>query len=213
VLHLGPHERLNGTGLRLQMAVPAAGSGSDEAGSVDDGEVGAVLVLHSDDDFFGGELAGVLLQPGIFSFDISLNLGKGFVVRERGVGIGDEVAGRGLALGVVFHVEGYGPAGLGAAANVVELKAHEGLHQGALAVRLVAHHQNRGGVEGSLQVLGQRVQLIVGFVQAPLPLLLFFLLRQLPLHFQITLPSSASLHTPNALRSFHTILFFHRFQP
>jgi len=57
VLHLGPHERLDGTRLRLQRAVPAAGSRSDEAGSVDDGEVGAVLVLHLDDDFFGRELA------------------------------------------------------------------------------------------------------------------------------------------------------------
>jgi len=57
VLHLGPDERLDGTCLGLQSAVPAAGSGSDEAGSVDDGEVGTVLVLHSDDDFFGGELA------------------------------------------------------------------------------------------------------------------------------------------------------------
>lgn len=132
------------------------------------------------------------------------------MVRERRVGVGDEVAGRGLALGVVFHVESDGPAGFGAAAHVVELKAHEGLHQGALAIGLVAHDQNRRRVEGRVQVLGQRVELVVGFVEAPLALVLF-LLR----HLQITpLPSSsASVHTPTSVSSFHTTLFFHRFQP
>jgi len=128
------------------------------------------------------------------------------VVREGRVSVGDEVARRGLALGVVFHVEGDGPAGLGAASHVVELKPHQGLHQGALAVRLVAHHQNRRRVERRLQVLGQRVKLIVGFVEAPLPLLLLLFLRQLhlplPLHFQITLPSSSSAsHFPTTLPS------------
>lgn len=49
------------------------------------------------------------------------------MVGKRRVGVGDEVAGRGLALRVVFHVEGDGAAGFGAAADVVELEAHQGL--------------------------------------------------------------------------------------
>lgn len=124
MLHLGPHQGLHGAGLGLEGPVFAARSGRDEAGSVDDGEVGAVLVLDFDDDFVCGELACVLLQPGVFCFNICLDLRKGFLVREGGVGVGDEVAERGVAMWVVFHVEGDGPAGLGAAAHVVELKAH-----------------------------------------------------------------------------------------
>ena len=41
-----------------------------------------------------------------------------------------EVAGRLDAPAVVLHVQGDGPPSLGAAAHVVELEAHEGLHQG-----------------------------------------------------------------------------------
>ena len=72
VLHLFPHQRLHGTRLRLQSTVLPARSRRDEAGSVDDGEVGAVLVFNFDDDFFGRELARVLLQPRIFRFNICL---------------------------------------------------------------------------------------------------------------------------------------------
>lgn len=87
---------------------------------------------------------------------------------SRGVGVGDEAAERVLAGGVELHVEGDGAAGLGPAADVVELEAHEGLHQGALAVGLVAHHQHRRGVERRVELLGQPVKLVVRLVQARL---------------------------------------------
>lgn len=50
------------------------------------------------------------------------------------------MAERGVAVRVELHVEGDGAAGLGAAADVVELEAHERLHESALSVGLVAHH-------------------------------------------------------------------------
>lgn len=86
---------------------------------------------------------------------------------NRGVGVGQEVAERSVAVGVELHVESDGAAGLGAAADVVELEAHKGLHEGALAVGLVAHHQHRRRVEGRGELLGEAVQLIVGLVQFP----------------------------------------------
>lgn len=69
---------------------------------------------------------------------------------------------------VVAHVEGDGAAGLGAAADVVELEAHEGLDQDTLAVGLVADDEHRRGVKGRVELLRQRVQLVVGIVQLPL---------------------------------------------
>lgn len=45
-------------------------------------------------------------------------------MRKRGVIIGEEMARRGFAMWAVFHVEGDGAAGFGAAADVVELEAH-----------------------------------------------------------------------------------------
>lgn len=78
---------------------------------------------------------------------------EGFGQGKGGVGIGDEVAERGVGIGVVFHVEGDGAAGLRTTADVVELEAHQGFHQGALAVGLVARHQHRRRVKRSLQLL------------------------------------------------------------
>lgn len=71
-------------------------------------------------------------------------------------------------MGVEVHVESDGAAGLGAAADVVELEAHERLHQGALSVGLVANHKDRRSVEWRRELLGEAVQLIVGLVQLPL---------------------------------------------
>ena len=73
-------------------------------------------------------------------------------------------------------MEGDGAAGLGAAADVVELEAHEGLDEGALAVGLVADDEDGGGVEGGVEVLGEGVKLVVGFVEAPLALLLLLII-------------------------------------
>lgn len=182
VLHFSTDERLDGTGLGLQGPVFAARSGGNEAWSVDDGEIGTVFVLDFDSDFLGRELTSVMLQPCIFSFNISLDLVEGFLERERRVGVGDEVAVRGVALGVVFHVEGDGAAGFGAAADVVELEAHEGFDEGAFAVGLVADDQDGGGFEGSVQVLSQGVEFIIGFVETPLTLFLLFFFF---FHFQL----------------------------
>lgn len=43
------------------------------------------------------------------------------------VGVGDEAAERGVGVGVELHVESDGAAGLGAAADVVELEATNAL--------------------------------------------------------------------------------------
>lgn len=43
---------------------------------------------------------------------------------HSGVRVGEEVAKRGFTVRVVLHVESDGAAGLGAAADVVELEAH-----------------------------------------------------------------------------------------
>lgn len=77
------------------------------------------------------------------------------------------MAERSVAVGVELHVEGDGAAGLGAAADVVELEAHERLNERALPVGLVANHQHRRGVERRGELLGEAVQLIVGFVEFP----------------------------------------------
>lgn len=73
-----------------------------------------------------------------------------------------------MAVGVELHVEGDGAAGLGAAADVVELEAHERLDERALAVGLVADQKHRRRVEGRGELLGEAVQLIVGLVELPL---------------------------------------------
>ncbi|THU53400.1 hypothetical protein C4D60_Mb10t14010 [Musa balbisiana] len=59
------------------------------------------------------------------------------------------------------------PAGLGAAADVVELETHEGLHERALPVGLVPHHQHRRYLEGRLELLCQPVKLVVRLVELP----------------------------------------------
>ena len=89
---------------------------------------------------------------------------------HNGVRVGKEVAERGFTVGVVLHVESDRAARLGAAADVVELEAHEGFDEGALAVGLVADHKHRRSVEWRLELLCQAVQLIVGLVEPPLPL-------------------------------------------
>lgn len=69
-----------------------------------------------------------------------------------------------LAVGVVFHVKGDGATGLGAATDVVELEAHEGLDEGALSFGLVTDDEDGRRVEGGVKFLGERVELVVGLV-------------------------------------------------
>lgn len=97
--------------------------------------------------------------------------GKHLDLRERhattdgGVSIRDEAAHGYNARRVVLHMERYRAAGFGAAAYVVELEAHECLHEGALPIRLVPHHQHRRRVEGRLELLSQPVQLVIRLVE------------------------------------------------
>lgn len=94
---------------------------------VDDGEVGAVLVLDLHHDLLGPELA-LRLQPRVLRLDVLLQL------LQRGLSLAllvrDQVAVGVHAGAVVLHVQGDGAPGLGAAAHVVELEPHERLHQG-----------------------------------------------------------------------------------
>lgn len=83
---------------------------------------------------------------------------------------GQEAVGL-TAARVVLHAQGDGPPRLGAAPHLVELKAHEGLDERALAARLLAHDQDGRGVEGLLEVLRQAVQQVVRLVQLLLLLL------------------------------------------
>jgi hypothetical protein len=59
---------------------------------------------------------------------------------------------------VVLHAQGDGAPRLGAAPHLVELEAHEGLNERALAARLLAHVLDGRGVERLLEVLRQTVQ-------------------------------------------------------
>ena len=53
-----------------------------------------------------------------------LNFLERHFLGHSGVRVGEEVAKRGFTVRVVLHVESDGAAGLGAAADVVELEAH-----------------------------------------------------------------------------------------
>lgn len=94
-----------------------------------------------------------------------LNFGERLLLGEGGIGVGDETADGGLAVGVEAHVQCDGTAGLGAAADMVELESHQGFDEGALAVGLVADDENRRRVERRLELLSQAVELVVGLVQ------------------------------------------------
>lgn len=93
-----------------------------------------------------------------------LNFLEGLLVSDNGVGVGDETAQWGLAVGVILHVECNGSAGLGATTDMVELEAHEGFDQSALAVSLVTNDKHRRRVEWGVEFLSQTMQLIVGLV-------------------------------------------------
>lgn len=93
-----------------------------------------------------------------------LDFFKGFVEGQSGISIGYKPAVGELAVGIVLHVEGDGAAGLGAAANVVELEAHKSLYEGALAVGLVSDDKDGWGIEGGVEFLRKGVELVVGLV-------------------------------------------------
>ncbi|XP_022638190.1 uncharacterized protein LOC106763722 [Vigna radiata var. radiata] len=75
-------------------------------------------------------------------------------------------ARKGLTIGVAFPVEGDGPAGFGSASHVFKLKPPQGLHQGALVVRPMAHHRDRLGVEEAMPCNSEDSSLTFCLIQA-----------------------------------------------
>ena len=125
---------------------------SDEAGSVDEDHVGTVLVLHPDVDLAGIEGAdGVALEAVVLGLDVLLDLLQRLGPLDAIVAL-EEALGR-RAAGIVLHPEGDGTAGLGAAADLIELEAHEGLDEGRLAAGLMTDHDDSRCVEGLFEVL------------------------------------------------------------
>ena len=160
--HLGHHEALGLPGRRREgpllgvglAGVAAAGDlgRGDEAGRVDQDHVGAVLVLHPDVDLPGVEGAdGVALEAVVLGLDVLLDLLQGLGPLDAVVAL-EEALGR-RAAGIVLHPQGDGAARLGAAADLVELEAHEGLDEGRLAAGLMTDHDDGRGVEGLFEVL------------------------------------------------------------
>mmetsp|Transcript_9851 Transcript_9851/g.28023 ORF Transcript_9851/g.28023 Transcript_9851/m.28023 type:complete len:559 (+) Transcript_9851:1017-2693(+) len=167
LLHLGPHQGLH-LPLRLLLGgVPPPRSRADQARRVDDRQVRAVLVLDPHHDLLGPKLVVLRLQPPVLALDVLLELLQGHLRLHRA--LHDQEAVGLHASRVVLHVKGDGPPGLRPTAHVVELEAHQRLHQGRLPVRLVAHDQNRWSIERLAKVLSQRVKLVVRFVQPLVP--------------------------------------------
>jgi hypothetical protein len=160
--HLGNNEALGlpgrgrqgpllGVGLAGVAAAGDLGSG-DEAGRVDEDHVGAVLVLHPDVDLPGIEGAdGVALEAVVLGLDVLLDLLQGLGPLDAVVAL-EEAPWR-RAAGVVLHPQGDGAARLGAAADLIELEAHEGLDEGRLAAGLMADYHDGRCVEGLFKVL------------------------------------------------------------
>mmetsp|Transcript_10581 Transcript_10581/g.29129 ORF Transcript_10581/g.29129 Transcript_10581/m.29129 type:complete len:579 (+) Transcript_10581:741-2477(+) len=163
LLHLGADHGLNLAGAVLQPRVALARGRGDEPWRVDDGQIGTVLVLDAHDDLLGPELA-LEVEARVLALDVVLELLERHVLLAKL--LGEQVALRLDAARVVLHVQCDGAPGLGAPAHVVELEAHQGLDQGRLSVRLVADDEDRRRVERLLEVLRQRVQVVVGLVQA-----------------------------------------------
>ena len=162
--HLVADQGLNLPGRVLRGHVLATGRRSDEAGGVDDRQVGAVLVLDLDNDILGPE-AVVVLEALVLSLDVPLQIGKGHLLLAA-VGIILQQEAPGLdGRGVVLHVDGDGAAGLGSAADVVELEAHKGLHQRGLAICLMPDDQDGRGVKRLVKLLRHVVELGVRLVQ------------------------------------------------
>ena len=82
LLDLGPHHGLHRPGGCLQAMVAPPGGGRDEAGRVDDGQVGAELVL-----LLGPELA-LPLQAGVLQLHILLKMSQAGVWEEREMPVG-----------------------------------------------------------------------------------------------------------------------------
>lgn len=109
-----------------------------------------------------GERHGATCDPGVFTFV---------------PGAGEQAALRRVAARVEAEVERDGAARLGPAPDVVELEPHERLDQRALAVRLVAHHDDGRRPRGAAQLGRQRLQLVVRLVEE-LPRLLLLRVRR-----------------------------------
>ena len=162
--HLVANQGFDLAGGVLRRRVLAPGRRGDQTRGVYDREVGAVLVLDLDDDVLGPE-AVVVLQALVLSLDVPLEVGEGHLLLSA-VGVILQQVAPGLHRGgVVLHVDGDGPSGLGPAADVVELEAHERLDERGLAIRLVADHQDGGRVEGLVKLLRHVVELGVRLVQ------------------------------------------------